>query len=68
MADDILEIEILEDGTIKTVSGKIGVSNHKAADEFFRFIAQHSGGKIEALRRRGEVHIHRQRADQKQKS
>lgn len=55
IADDILEIEILEDGTIKTVSGKIGITNHKAADEFLKFIAQYSGGKVETVRRRSTV-------------
>jgi hypothetical protein len=68
MADDILQIEILEDGTIKTVSGKIGVSNHKAADEFFKFIAQQSGGKVETIRRRSTVQSHHHQAGQKQKS
>ena len=39
---DIIDIEILEDGTIKFTTDKVSQANHKSADEFLKFVEEHT--------------------------
>ena len=57
---DELAIEILEDGTIKTTSGKVGAQNHQNAEAFLAAIARMTGGKTQrAPRGDAPAHAHR---------
>jgi hypothetical protein len=57
--DDVLEIEILDDGTIKITTPNISNANHKAADDFVALIATLAGGKVEKQRgKHGHGHVH----------
>jgi len=38
---DIINIEVLEDGTIKFETGQISGANHQSADDFFDMIEEH---------------------------
>jgi len=51
MGNDQLEIEIMEDGTIKTTTGRISAANHKNADEFMAMMARMTGGKTESQKK-----------------
>lgn len=42
---DIIEIEILDDGTIKSSTNKISMPNHAKAEMFLRDVAKLAGGK-----------------------
>jgi hypothetical protein len=42
---DNMEIEILEDGTIKTTTDAISGPNHSNASEFLNFISRMAGGE-----------------------
>lgn len=58
MADQpIFTGEVLEDGTIKTTTGKIGAQFHQAAEAFMKMIAQLTGGKT-TIATRGDAHTH----------
>lgn len=48
---DSFEIEILDDGTIKSTTGKVGAQNHQSAEGFFGFLARVTGGKFSRTRR-----------------
>lgn len=55
---DTIEIEILDDGTIKaSIAGKVSPGNHRNADEALRLLAQLMGGAVE-VERIGETHTH----------
>lgn len=55
---DTIEIEILDDGTIKaSIAGKVGPGNHRNADEALRLLAQLMGGPVEVERTR-VTHTH----------
>jgi hypothetical protein len=43
---DVIDIEILADGTIKSTAGKIGAQNHQAAEAFLTDLAKMTGGKV----------------------
>lgn len=59
MNEDIIEIEILEDGTIKTSTDQIGQSNHQNAEEFMAEMARNLGGATETEKRRvSHAHAH----------
>lgn len=57
MGFDTIEIEILEDGTIKFSTGKISNVNHSAADGFFNTLQQLCGTVPQRIRK-GLSHIH----------
>lgn len=48
---DILHIEILEDGTIKTTTDAVSAANHSTAEAFLRTVATTAGGKTTQTRR-----------------
>lgn len=51
MKQDVIEIEILEDGTIKTVTDKVSMPNHANAEGFMRQLATYCGGFVKRVRR-----------------
>ena len=59
---DMLIIEILEDGTIKTTSDTVSAANHESAEQFLRGIARLAGGEttreVRKDVRHNHVHIH----------
>ena len=43
---DSIQIEVLEDGTIKSTIGKVGAQNHQSAEAFMTDMAKKTGGKV----------------------
>jgi hypothetical protein len=57
--DDVLDLEILPDGTIRVTTPKISAANHKSADEFLALLAKECGGPVTRTKRAyGHVHQH----------
>jgi len=50
-ATDTIQIEILDDGTIKVTTDPISGPNHVNAEQFLRFIATLAGGETTRTRR-----------------
>ena len=57
MKTDVMNIEILPDGRIKTTTDPISGANHSNAEEFLKFIARMAGGETTIVRRK-EAHTH----------
>ena len=57
---DNIQIEILEDGTLKVTSDPISAPNHANAEEFLRYMAQLAGGETSRARRTDAHHTHGQ--------
>lgn len=55
---DIIDIEILEDGTIKFNTDKISDKNHASADDFLDEIENLLGGKRETENKKKHNHHH----------
>jgi len=57
---DTINIEILEDGTVKFDTDKISDVNHVSADAFMEEVEKLLGGTVEvkSKRRKGHVHTH----------
>lgn len=53
---DVIEIEVLEDGTIKTSTNKVSMPNHANAEAFLRDMARMAGGEVERKRKTGHAH------------
>jgi hypothetical protein len=51
---DTMDVEILEDGTLKITTGKVSMANHMNAEAFLRQVATLCGGKTE--RKQKEAH------------
>jgi hypothetical protein len=61
MARDVIEIEILPDGTIKsTTPDHISPANHNSADRFFKMMAELTGGQVQKTKKGSHVHVHHQ--------
>ena len=61
MSQDSITIEILDDGTIKTVTDGVSGANHSNAEQFLRYIAQLAGGESKRSRRidvNQKMHVH----------
>ena len=59
MQEDILEIEILADGSIKLTTDQISPANHLSADQFLKFISEMAGGEvIKAKNRHAHTYHH----------
>ncbi len=56
--EDIVDIEILPDGTIKCTTPKISAVNHLNATQFMAELARLAGGATEVKRRTGHTHAH----------
>jgi hypothetical protein len=54
---DSLNIEILEDGTIKVSSDRVSQANHMMAEAFLRYISEMAGGGT-VRQRKGHHHTH----------
>jgi hypothetical protein len=56
---DNMEIEILDDGTIKFTTDPISGANHQNADEFLKSVARLAGGETTRVRRNDRhTHVH----------
>ena len=55
---DAIEIEILEDGTIKITTDPISGPNHVNAEAFLREMARMAGGETTRTRRSDKTHTH----------
>lgn len=57
MAKDELQIEILEDGTIKTTTDHFSAAHHGSAEEFLAEVTRQAGGAMQR-QKRGHRHTH----------
>ena len=48
---DILNVEILADGTLKITTDAVSMQNHMAAEAFLRQSSQLMGGQVKQVRR-----------------
>lgn len=48
---DVIEIEVLADGTIKSTTDPISTENHATATGFFKLIRELSGGDVDVQKR-----------------
>lgn len=55
---DTLNIEILEDGTIKTTTDAVSGANHANAEQFLKYMATLAGGETDRQRRADAHHHH----------
>lgn len=55
---DVLQIEILEDGTIKTTSDAVSGANHANAEQFLKHMATLAGGETTRVKRADAHHHH----------
>lgn len=55
---DTIEIEILDDGTIKMLTGRISGANHMSAEAFVNSVATEAGGRQTRNRRGLHSHTH----------
>ena len=59
MKEDNIQLEILQDGTLRFVTDKISSANHKSADDFLTFLARECGGQVDKQKRHhGHTHAH----------
>lgn len=58
MAQDNFTVEILSDGSVKVITDGISQPNHRAADEFLKFLAEKLGGEVETIKRPQAYHHH----------
>jgi len=62
---DTLKIEILADGTIRTVTDPVSKPNHDSADQFLKAIDTLAGGEVIITAREGahkHTHEHHEKA------
>lgn len=57
MKNDEIQIEILEDGTVKVSTDEIGAANHLNAEQFLTFLSRQLGGETTTTRKR-DAHTH----------
>ena len=55
---DTIDIQILEDGTIKSTTDPISAANHQTAEQFMRDLTTLTGGPTKRERRAGTTHTH----------
>lgn len=56
---NIFNVEILEDGTIKQTSSEVGDDVHLKAENFLKYVAQMAGGENTRTRRKeGTTELH----------
>jgi len=53
---DTLQIEILEDGTIKTLTDAVSAPNHANAEQFLQYMATLAGGETTRQKRSDTQH------------
>jgi hypothetical protein len=57
MGNDVIDIEILPDGSIKVSTDKVSASNHMNAEKFLQFMAELAGGTTQRTRK-AHAHTH----------
>jgi len=56
---DVMQVEILPDGTLKTTTDPISGANHQSAEEFLKGITELAGGQATRTRKQGKLqHVH----------
>jgi hypothetical protein len=58
MNEDVISVEITEDGLIRSTTPKISAANHSGAAEFYKLLTRFCGGAYSAVRRTKEAHTH----------
>lgn len=67
MKEDMIEIEVLEDGTIKIITDHVSPANHLSADNFLKMIEELTGGEITKQKnRKAHSHAHQHAGGLKQ--
>jgi hypothetical protein len=57
MADKI-DIEILDDGTLKISTDKVSMPNHAGAEALIREMVKAMGGEVKRTKKSGQLHEH----------
>lgn len=56
---DNFECEILDDGQIRSTTDPISPANHSSSEQFFRFLAEITGGPVTKTKRNvSRTHVH----------
>jgi hypothetical protein len=55
---DIIDIEILEDGSLRISTDAISAGNHRQADDLLKALSQLMGGKTTIKQKSGHRHTH----------
>lgn len=58
MNRDVINFEILADGTVKIENDKISPANHRAADELHRGLEKELGGAVQTNKKVPHSHHH----------
>lgn len=54
-----IDVEILEDGTVRSETGDMSGVNHKSADDFMKYLATLLGGEVQDTKtKQGHQHTH----------
>lgn len=61
---DVMTVEILADGTVKTTTDPISPANHQSAEAFLAGVTALTGGAV-SRQRRGHSHSHTHSHDHK---
>ncbi len=57
---DTIEVEVLEDGSLKITTGKVSMPNHTNAEGLIRELVTGMGGKSQRVRKGLHTHTHEQ--------
>lgn len=58
MSQDMIQYEILEDGTISVITDQVSGVNHRSADELLKQLAETAGGSSTIKQRSKFAHVH----------
>jgi hypothetical protein len=58
MAEDRIQIETLEDGTIRVDTSAVSPANHASAEQFIKLMAEMNNGGSSTRVRHGHAHHH----------
>ena len=53
---DVINVEILEDGTLKITTDRVSMANHGNAEALIRQLVSGSGGNATRVRKTGHAH------------
>lgn len=56
--EDVIDIEVLSDGTVKVTTPKISSANHMSADQLLGEVARTMGGETKITKRSAHTHTH----------
>jgi hypothetical protein len=57
---DVIKVEVLKDGTVRSTTGVVSDANHSTAEEFFQVLAQRLGGESTRTPIEDSEHHHHQ--------